>query len=97
MTVKLLNGHNLEFLNLKGGYTGSSESIYVKMQRWKSHVKAQILSMTKVTQWTCRCVLTCLSDDTPSTCQDAHQSCWQYMVLLGWLMKEERWVHCKPG
>ena len=31
MNIKLLNEHNLEFLSLKEGYTGSSESIHFKM------------------------------------------------------------------
>ena len=44
MTVKLLNEHHLEFLSLKGGCTGSSEPIHVKMPNcWKSHVAAHIL------------------------------------------------------
>ena len=30
-SVKLLTEHHLEFLSLKGGCTGSSESIHVKM------------------------------------------------------------------
>ena len=39
MDIKLLNEHNLEFLSLKEGYTGSSESIHCKMPHyWKSHV-----------------------------------------------------------
>ena len=43
MTVKLLTEHNLEFLNLKGGCTCSSESTLVKMPHcWKSHIAAQI-------------------------------------------------------
>ena len=43
MTIKLLTEQYLEFLSLKGGCTGSSESIHVKMPyRWKSHVTAQI-------------------------------------------------------
>ena len=43
MSVELLTEHNLEFLSLKGGCTGSSESIHVKMPYcWKSHVVAQI-------------------------------------------------------
>ena len=43
MTVKLLNEHHLEFLHLKGGCTGSSESTHVKMPHcWKSHVTAHI-------------------------------------------------------
>ena len=43
MTVKLLTEQLLEFLSLKGGCTGSSESTLVKMPHcWKSHVMAQI-------------------------------------------------------
>ena len=39
MTVKLLTENNLEFLSLKGGYIGSSESTLVKMPHClKSHV-----------------------------------------------------------
>ena len=38
MIVKLLTEHHLEFLSLKGGCRGSSESTYVKMPHsWKSH------------------------------------------------------------
>ena len=41
MIVKLLTGHDLEFLSLKGGCTGSSESTLVKMTHcWKFHVMA---------------------------------------------------------
>ena len=43
MGVKLLTELHLEFLSLKGGCTGSSESTLVKMSYcWKSHVTAQI-------------------------------------------------------
>ena len=43
MNIKLLNEHNLEFLRLKEGYTGSSEFIHVKMPHWwKSHVTAHL-------------------------------------------------------
>ena len=42
MIVKLLTEHHLEFLSLKGGCTGSSESTLVKMSNcWKSHALAQ--------------------------------------------------------
>ena len=42
MIVKLLTERHLEFLSLKGGYTGSSESTLVKMSNcWKSHALAQ--------------------------------------------------------
>ena len=43
MTVKLLTEHHLEFLSLKGGCTGSSESTLVKMPHcWKSHVTSYL-------------------------------------------------------
>ena len=48
MTVKLLTEHHLEFLSLKGGCTGSSESTLVKMPHcWKSHVMAHIRIRTE--------------------------------------------------
>ena len=44
MSVKLLTEHNLEFLSLKGGCTGSSESPLVKVPDcWKSHAAAPLL------------------------------------------------------
>ena len=43
MTVQVLTEHYLEFLSLKGGCTGSSESTLAKMPYcWKSCVTAQI-------------------------------------------------------
>ena len=43
MGVKLLTEHHLEFLSLKGGCIGSSESTLVKMSNcWKSHAAAQL-------------------------------------------------------
>ena len=43
MSVKLLTERHLEFLRLKGGCTGLSESTLVKMPHcWKSHVTAQM-------------------------------------------------------
>ena len=43
MIVKLLTEHHLEFLSLKGGCTGSSESTLVKMPHcWKSYVVAKM-------------------------------------------------------
>ena len=44
MIVKLLTEHHLDFLSLKGGCRGSSESTYVKMSNcWKSHATAHII------------------------------------------------------
>ena len=46
MIVKLLTEHHLEFLSLKGGCRGSSESTHVKMPHcWKSHVLAHMIEM----------------------------------------------------
>ena len=43
MIVKLLTERHLEFLSLKGGCTGSSESTFVKMSNcWKSRALAQV-------------------------------------------------------
>ena len=44
MTVKLLAKQHLEFLSLKGGCTGLSESTLVKIPHcWKSHFTAQMI------------------------------------------------------
>ena len=43
MIVKLLTEHHLEFLSLKGGCRGSSESTLVKMSNcWESHAAAHM-------------------------------------------------------
>ena len=50
--IRLLTEHHLEFLSLKGGCIGSSESTLVKMPHcWKSHVVAQLLSLYLCTSW----------------------------------------------
>ena len=52
MAVKLLTEHHLEFVNLKGGCTGSSESTLAKMPHcWKSHVTAQLCSFLHFFSW----------------------------------------------
>ena len=51
MTVKLLTEHHLEFLILKGGHRGLSESTLVKMSNcWKSHAAAHLL-LPVYSQW----------------------------------------------
>ena len=46
MIVKLLTKHHLEFLSLKGGCRGSSESTHVKMPHcWKTHARAHIMAI----------------------------------------------------
>ena len=47
MTVKLLAKQHLEFLSLKGGCTGRSESILSKMPHcWILHVAAHIVFLS---------------------------------------------------
>ena len=43
MIIKLLTEYHLEFVSLKGGCRGSSESALVKMSNcWKSHAAAKM-------------------------------------------------------
>ena len=51
MIIKLLTEHHLEFLSLKGGCRGSSESTFVKMSNaWKSHAAAHMIC-TEIACW----------------------------------------------
>ena len=55
MIVKLLAEHHLEFLSLKGGCRGSSESTHVKMSHcWKSHALAHYCSWLTVISVRCK-------------------------------------------
>ena len=57
MIVKPLTEHHLEFLSLKGGCTGSSESTHVKIPHcWKSRVAAQIRKCYLVFQYVVVCL-----------------------------------------
>ena len=57
MSVKLLTEHHLEFLSLKGGCTGLSESTLVKMPPcWKSHVTAHFISILTPSKECMRCL-----------------------------------------
>ena len=59
MNIRLLNEHNFKFLSIKECYTGSPESIHVKMpHRLKSHVAAQLYSLKLLSlQLSCSCEL----------------------------------------
>ena len=58
MIVKLLTEHLLEFLSLKGGCTGSSESTHVKMPHcWKSHATAQLLCVSLLRFFICLAIM----------------------------------------
>ena len=69
MIVKLLTEHNLEFLSLRGGCTGSSKSTLVKMSNcWKSHAAAHIMLLIK--QF---CIGSVTADQGPVTKQIQNQ------------------------
>ena len=51
MIVQLLTEHHLEFLCLKAGCRGSSESTLVKMSNcWKSHAAAHLFLYALISQ-----------------------------------------------
>ena len=65
MIVKLLTEHHLEFLSLKGGCIGSSESTHAKMPHcWKSHALAHYYSMFFRTYGS---VVPCIERSVPAT------------------------------
>ena len=96
MSVKLLTEHHLEFLSLKGGCTGSSESTLVKMSHcWKSHAAAHIWTTFFLPEWLGVPVieLPCSSDisvhdadtlilETISAPNKYHIQCIKHMVCL---------------
>ena len=62
MIVKLLTEHHFEFLSLKGGCRGSSESTLVKMSNcWKFHATARILKLLEMESHSSCCNVFCLS------------------------------------
>ena len=64
MNIDLLTQHQLEFLSLKGGFTGSSESVHVKMPHcWKSHVTAQMLKLCIFVDFQVKCMIVLISDE----------------------------------
>ena len=46
LSVKLLTEHHLEFLNLKEGFTGSSESTLVKFHIVENHRRHCVMSLS---------------------------------------------------
>ena len=79
MIVKLLTEHHLEFLSLKGGCRGSSESTHVKMSNcWKYHASAHIVYMSFIII----CQFPCVSSGPQYQCQHqimnlhSHQGLW---------------------
>ena len=60
INVQLLAEHHLEFLSLKGGYTGLPESTLVKMPHcWKSHATAHFKTVPGCVAQS----VTCLSEN----------------------------------
>ena len=77
MIVRLLTEHHLEFLSLKGGCRGSSESTLslVKMSNcWKSHAAAQFsVSLTRSTR-------------------NRLRDCFVLILIKGLLSQGSKWV-----
>ena len=73
MSVKLLTGHLLEVLSLKGGCTGLSESTLVKLSNyWKSHATAQFyksIQLMQIYSGEKPCFDRSLSDTVSRSCQ----------------------------
>ena len=67
MSVKLLTENHLEFLSLKGGCRGSSESTLVKISNcWKSHAAAHISFQVKAQVYGIHLhIMACLTPDQP--------------------------------
>ena len=93
ITLRLLAEHHLEFLSLKGGCTGSSESTLLKMPHcWKSHVANQFCVM-----WFLELIALSSSEDSDEhvhlhTCAfaHAHQSLrYSFIQKLGcrWMLR----------
>ena len=79
VTVKLLAGLHLELLSLKGGYTGLSESIHVKMPHcWKSHAAAHIF-FYHLSRTYDDCLTICVN----VSCPDAGPGCANMWLLPG--------------
>ena len=58
MSVKLLTENHLDFLSVKGGCRGSSESTRVKMPHfWKSHLLAHNTSTDYIPSKLCHLVI----------------------------------------
>ena len=68
MIVKLLTEHRLEFLSLKGGCRGLSESKLVKMLNcWKSHAAAHIVSKCITQIRASSLCVTMVDEETPNS------------------------------
>ena len=86
MSVMLLTEQDLEFLSLKGGCTGSSESTLVKMPHcWKSRVTAHIAKL--VAAWLCLPV----NNDAKLACD-----CDRPLILLAFKLLLDRSVSLPP-
>ena len=84
MIVKLLTEHHLEFLSLKGGCGGSSESTHVKMPHcWKSCVVSHMYIYSQ--QYTCSCRYVHVDHfqkNRVRTCSMKHSNCSQKFIIL---------------
>ena len=81
IVVKLLTEHHFEFLRLKGGCRGLSESTHVKMPHcWKSHALAQIIFQNKNNIGRIR-VSICIGRQLQKLCIKALIKFWDQFVV----------------
>ena len=84
MSVKLLTKHYLEYLSLKGGCTGPSESTLVKIPYcWKSHVTAHMLIVMRLCKLVTIFSVSIINQGPLSLYHSAcHQVWWIPCILL---------------
>ena len=89
--VQLLTEHHLEFLSLKGGRTGWSESTLVKMPHcWKSHVTAHLLFVLIVINILAECINYNTWNSSCFTPLDAPQS---PSMTLQWTIRDNEVIN----
>ena len=73
MIVKLLTEHHMEFLSLKGGCRGSSESTHVEMTHcWKSRALAHFIML-------------CQYPILKAACGTGQLKC--YVIVIPWVVR----------
>ena len=83
MTVKLLTEQYLEYLSLKGGCTGSSQSTLVKMPHcWKSRVAAQLHYDGLIGKSHCSLYVFTINQENKQTNKSSAHSCWQNTIAV---------------
>ena len=88
MTIKLLTEQHLEFLSLKGGCTGSSESIHVKMpycgiSNVTAHIHYFIIFLTSYCDKQSSGIFLALIDERPLNWANGRKNISKFFTLNG--------------